>query len=128
LGVLQRQEQERLHELKHKLNSDNLTFQPEINSKSDAIVRRLEETTHWVPDPHVRLSGKAPGVVLRSIQRKLNEEKKRKASCPFKPRLNITSKFIVDSSEIMSSKSFIQRQKVFQQIARFNKNEISAQE
>jgi len=104
-----------------------VTFQPAINSKSDAIVQRLEELTHWVPDPYVRLSGKAPGVVLRSMQRKLKEEKKRRASCPFKPKVNLTSKLIVDSSEIMASKSFIQRQEVFQQIARFNKNELSAQ-
>jgi len=57
----------------------------------------------------------------------LNAEKKRRKSCPFKPKLNVTSKLIVDSSEIMASKNFIQRQEVFQQIARFNKNEISAQ-
>jgi len=113
--------------LKYKLKADNGTFKPEINSNSDAIVRRLEEMTHWVPNPHVRLSAKAPGVVLRSIQRKLYEEKKRKATCPFKPKVNITSKLIVDSSEIMSSKNFIQRQEVFEQIARFNKNELSVQ-
>jgi len=57
----------------------------------------------------------------------LNQEKKRRTSCPFKPKVNITSKLIVDSSEIIASKNFIQRQEVFQQIARFNKNELSAE-
>lgn len=127
MGELQRQEKERLHKLKSKIHAAGPTFKPEINSKSDAIVRRLEEMTHWVPDPHVRLSAKPPGAVLRSIERKMHEEQKRKASCPFKPKVNITSKMIIDSSDIMASKSFIERQDVFEKIASYNQHELKEQ-
>jgi hypothetical protein len=80
--------------------------------------------THWVPDAHMRLSAKAPGAILRLMQQKLHKEKKKKANCLFQPKVNTTSKLIVDSSDIISSMSFMERQMVFEKLAIFNKNEL----
>lgn len=60
------------------------------------------------------------------MQQKLHNEKKTKANCPFQPKVNTTSKLIVDSSDKISSMSFIERQMAFKKMAIFNKIELQS--